>query len=138
MVSKANRLRYVTGDLPVRAIAKDASPVQNAFSDIARRSVSFIYERLRLETRFRFRALKAPRDETWSLNYRPRGIRQTFPVNSISTPVRTRETFPRHLAPLPSPLHPSHSTSERTATSRTAVSIPPRREAATIVKIISV
>lgn len=50
------------------------------------------------QRRFPFPSVESARDfyaeQTWSLNYRAHGIRQTFAVNSISTPVRTRETFP--------------------------------------------
>lgn len=97
----------VTGDLPVqRDRASSAKRV------LRYPPISFICEYLRLETlpfseHWKRRERRRRGTETWSLNYRPRGIRRTFAVNSISTLVRTRETFPRHFLsfpPLPRPL----------------------------------
>jgi len=98
MVSK--QANSVTEDLPMRDRKRCFASCET-FSNIF---VSF--PRIpSVRDASRFRALKAREtssaEQTWSLNYRAHGIRQTFAVNSISTPVRTRETFPRRLPALP-------------------------------------
>lgn len=112
--SKPNQLRYgrSSGATRSRFLRETRSPIS---------PISFICECLRLETlpfpeRWKRGGRRRRGTETWPLNYRPRGIRRTFAVNSISTLVRTRETFPRHLPSLPT----VSSYFWRTATSRTA------------------